>query len=179
MILATRTGPRSHQHQRIAHQDGRPRTSSETTPRTRRRASARICSNFGMKQLRVEREASYRGGVWSSPAAGPGRGREFRWDLRGPRSSPSPRGTGGGGGRGTTRESWVAPRDRCELGRAPEEAGSFIPPRIISPVVSQSLLAPSVGCCSGPVRCGRGRGGRPRVATLGMMGGLWTAGGWV
>jgi hypothetical protein len=69
-----------------------------------------------MKQLRVEREASYRGGVWSSPAAGPGRGREFRWDLRGPRSSP--RGTGGGGGRGdhkgilgrTTRSMRTRPR---------------------------------------------------------------------
>jgi hypothetical protein len=116
MILATRTGPRSHQQQRIAHQGGRPRTSGETTP---------PCKREDMLELWNEtatgcRDAPYLGGVWSSPAAGPGRGRQFRWDLRGPHPLLVEQEAEGG-----TRESWVAPRDRCGTRPRPGGSGEF------------------------------------------------------
>jgi hypothetical protein len=120
MILATRTGPRSHHQQRIAHQGGRPRTSGETTP---------PCKREDMLELWNEtatgcRDAPYLGGVWSSPAAGPGRGREFRWDLRVLTLSSWNRRRRGARGNPGSHHAIDA-----ELGRAPEEAGSFIPPR--------------------------------------------------
>lgn len=88
----------------------------------------------------------------------------------------SPRGTGGG--QGSTRESRVAPRDDWELGQAPGEAGSFILRRRCSNHHQsvQSSVALQLGCGAGCGRQGLGRGGRPRVATLGDGCAVWTVG---
>jgi hypothetical protein len=96
----------------------------EPQAKQHRRASARICSNFGMKQLRVAETRH----TWEEFGRRRRRGLDAVGNFDGicgvlTLSSWNRRRRGARGNPGSHHAI------DAELGRAPEEAGSFIPPR--------------------------------------------------